>query len=155
MAVKKGKGKGPPPPDRGKRGINAKEVKAAQAAARELRKDLEAMKATGTATTAELKKQTAELRKAQTAVSNAQKTRKAGVKDTKETNDLISETEKLQNKIADKIADMSDGSKDFLNNQVGIEDITDTIADNHKRAQNYAERGTVKAKTTAGVYTAI
>jgi hypothetical protein len=146
---KQGKG------DRSQRGIDAAELKAAQAQARKLRKELEGMKSSGIATTAELKKQTLELRKAQTVVSDVQKKTSDRKRETKDTNKLISESEKLQAKIADKISDMSDGSKDFLDNQVGVKDITDTIADNHRRAQKYTERGTDKAKATAGVYTEI
>ena len=96
------------------RSEDTKAIKEAQKYAREMRKDLEAMKASGTATTAELKAQTSELRKANTELSEAQKFRTQWTKDSKKTKTVIDETEKLQREIADKIADMSKDSKEYL-----------------------------------------
>ena len=134
------------------RAEDTKSVKEAQKYAREMRKDLEAMKASGTATTAELKAQTSELRKANTELSEAQKFRTQWTKDSKKTKTVIDETEKLQREIADKIADMSKDSKEYLKTEIGVEDITARIADNHARAVNYSEKQTPKAKATSDVY---
>ena len=130
----------------------AKAIKDANAEARKLRREYDEMKKSGTATTEQLKKQAIELRKKNTIASDLIKKRREETKDVKETTDLISESEKIHNKLAEKVSKMSQGSQDFLDNQVGIESLTGKIAKNHERAQNYSERTSEKAKATSAFY---
>ena len=130
----------------------AKAIKDANAEARKLRREYDEMKKSGTATTEQLKKQAIELRKKNTIASDLIKKRREETKDVKETTDLISESEKIHNKLAEKVSKMSEGSQDFLDNQVGIESLTGKKKKNHERAQNYSERTSEKAKATSAFY---